>query len=100
VVSSPYHPPGFLRVSAPGHSPPPARGPGGGPPPHGAPGRVGTWADPDHLVLPASTLVSLAGPVADETGWRAGFDQMIEYATKKGWVDAAGGIRVHVEQRR
>ncbi|GAA0234091.1 hypothetical protein [Cryptosporangium japonicum] len=72
----------------------------GGPAAEEAAGRVGTWTDADHLVLPASTLVALAGPVADEAGWRDGFDQMIDYATRKGWVDASGGVRIHVEQRR
>jgi len=72
----------------------------GGPAAEEAAGRVGTWAGPDHLVLPASTLVELAGPVADETGWREGFDRMITFATNKGWVDSSGGVRIHVEQRR
>ncbi|TQS42947.1 hypothetical protein [Cryptosporangium phraense] len=61
--------------------------------------RVGRWIDRDHLVVPAETLATMAGPVASETGWRAGFDQMIAYATAKGWVDGAGGIRIHVESR-
>jgi hypothetical protein len=27
-----------------------------------------------------------------------GFDGMVAYATKKGWVDEAGAIRAHVER--
>ncbi|MFI5953007.1 hypothetical protein [Cryptosporangium sp. NPDC051539] len=61
--------------------------------------RVGEWIDPDHLVVPAETLATMAGPVAAETGWRAGFDQMIAYATQRGFLDAAGRIRIHVESR-
>lgn len=72
----------------------------GGPAAEAAAARVGTWADPDHLVLPARTLVELAGPVATEIGWQSDFDRMVSYATRKGWVDANGGIRIHVEQRR
>ena len=62
--------------------------------------RVGTWTDRDHLVVPAETLVELAGPVVTEIGWRSDFDRMITHATQRGLVDANGGIRVHVEQRR
>ncbi|SHN46474.1 hypothetical protein [Cryptosporangium aurantiacum] len=61
--------------------------------------RVGRWADRDHLVVPAETLVELAGPVVTEIGWRDGFDTMIGHATRKGWVDENGGVRIHVEQR-
>ena len=46
-----------------------------------------------------AALVDLAGPVAAEIGWRSGFDTMIAHATRKGWVDEAGGVRIHVEQR-
>jgi len=60
--------------------------------------RIGEWADPDHLVVPARTLVELAGPVAADPEWRAGFDAMIAYATSRGWVDADGGVRIHVER--
>jgi len=70
-----------------------------GPDAEAAAARVGTWVDRDHLVVPPETLVELAGPVAAETGWRAGFDTMMDHAARRGFVDTSGGVRVHVEKR-
>ncbi|GAA3395808.1 hypothetical protein [Cryptosporangium minutisporangium] len=70
-----------------------------GPDGEAAAATVGTWIDRDHLVVPAQTLVDLAGPVVTEIGWRSGFDTMMAHATERGLVDETGGVRIHVEQR-
>jgi hypothetical protein len=61
--------------------------------------QVGKWIDDDHLAVLPETLVDLAGPIAAEVGWRSGFDTMIDHATRRGWRDETGGVRIHVEQR-
>jgi hypothetical protein len=60
---------------------------------------LGAWLDDEHVVMPAERLVSLAGPIADEPGWRQDFNKMLEYARGKGWVDELGGVRVHVRRQ-
>lgn len=64
-----------------------------------AAGRVGEWLDDDHLLIAAGTLRELAGPVGAEQGWRSDFETMLEQATKRGFVDELGNVRVHVERR-
>ena len=41
-------------------------------------------------------IQTLAGPEADED-WRNNFAQMLAYARAKGWLDASGWIRAHIE---
>lgn len=36
-------------------------------------------------------------PQGDDAAWRRGFDGMVAFAATRGWVDAAGCIRAHVE---
>jgi hypothetical protein len=57
---------------------------------------LGVWADEEHLVVPAERLVSLAGGMANELGWRQDFTKMLDYARGKGWVDDSDGVRLHV----
>lgn len=51
---------------------------------------------PGHVWLVPAALVALAGP-RDE-GWTEGFAAMVAYADSKGWVDASGRVRAHVER--
>jgi hypothetical protein len=59
--------------------------------------RLGRRADSEHVFIPVTTLVTLAGPASDQPGWRGGFDAMIGYARKRGWVDDEGAVRLHIE---
>jgi len=49
-----------------------------------------------HVWLSPSLIQALAGPAADKD-WLSGFDQMLAYARGKGWLDASGRIRAHIE---
>ena len=60
---------------------------------------LGVWVDEEHLVVPSERLASLAGGIADELGWRQDFAKMLDYARGKGWVDDAGGVRLHVRRQ-
>lgn len=50
----------------------------------------------DHAWLEVAALRA-AGP--DEPEWQAGFDAMIAFAAKKGWM-RDGAVRAHVEDER
>jgi hypothetical protein len=47
-------------------------------------------------VVDPVALRALAGPAADER-WDEGFAGMCAYAAGKGWVEADGGVRAHIE---
>lgn len=53
--------------------------------------------DGDHVFLDVARLRQLAvhAPAAE---WSAKFDGMIRFAASKGWCDAKGRIRAHVER--
>jgi hypothetical protein len=53
--------------------------------------------DGEHLFIARGALRSLAGERAVSAVWMEGFDAMIGYAESKGWVDAEGRVRAHVE---
>lgn len=59
---------------------------------------LGRLADDEHVFIPTETLVTLAGPAAAGPDWRSGFDAMIAYAAKHGWVDDQGAVRLHIER--
>jgi hypothetical protein len=52
--------------------------------------------DGEHMVVDPVALRALAGPAADER-WDEGFAGMCAYAAGKGWVEADGGVRAHIE---
>ncbi len=54
--------------------------------------------DGDHLVVDPLALRRLAGGAATRD-WERGFEGMCAYAAGKGWVEADGGIRAHIEWR-
>lgn len=47
------------------------------------------WVDP--------TWIRRNGRPAEE--WTTGFDKMVAFAASSGWVDDAGAIRAHIEER-
>jgi hypothetical protein len=55
------------------------------------------FVDDENALIQAQLPPSLPGaPTTAE--WRAGYQVMIDYAAKKGWIDqATGAIRAHVE---
>ncbi|WP_090128852.1 flavin reductase family protein [Limnohabitans sp. Rim11] len=57
--------------------------------------RIGHSEGNDHVRLTPSVLRFLSGH-AGETEWEAGFSAMLNYAAKKGWVNASGEIRAHL----
>ena len=48
-----------------------------------------------HAWISPAWLRAAAG---GDAAWEAGFEKMLQYAAKQGWVDAAGAIRAHVER--
>jgi hypothetical protein len=56
------------------------------------------FVDDDNALIDVDLPPSLPGaPAARE--WRAGYQAMIDYAAKKGWIDPAGNaIRAHIER--
>ncbi|MGV9914683.1 hypothetical protein ACWEWD_20565 [Streptomyces tendae] len=60
--------------------------------------RLGRAEDADHVHVPVEVLTELAGDRADDLQWRSGLDGMTAYARSKGWLDAHGGIRAHIER--
>ena len=53
--------------------------------------------DGSHLFIARAALRALAGERAVSAAWMEGFDAMVGYAESKGWVDAEGRVRAHVE---
>jgi hypothetical protein len=52
--------------------------------------------DGTHLAVDPAALRRLAG-AAVTPDWEAGFEGMCTYAAGKGWVEADGAIRAHIE---
>jgi hypothetical protein len=52
---------------------------------------------PTHVFVPTSWLLEQAGERAHDPLWRERFDGMVAYAAGKGWTDADGRVRAHVE---
>ena len=57
-----------------------------------------TFADDENALIATQLPLSLPGaPTTSE--WRAGYQAMIDYAARKGWIDpATNAIRAHVER--
>ena len=56
-----------------------------------------TRADgPDHAWIAPQRIRELAGSTAKD--WNDGFAAMLAYASGKGWTDAAGAVRAHIER--
>ena len=54
----------------------------------------------EHVFVDPNTIRALAGTQAADDSWSAGFDAMIEYAERRGWLSPAGEIRVHITPGR
>jgi hypothetical protein len=52
-------------------------------------GAYQVFVDPD-------TIRALAGDRASDPSWSAGFEAMIDFAERRGWLSPAGEIRVHI----
>lgn len=52
-------------------------------------GRTHAW------VRPAAVLALHPAP---DAAWRGKFDAMVAYAASKGWTDAEGCVRAHIEE--
>lgn len=59
--------------------------------------KIGRREDDDHIRLSPAVLRFLADRAGDAQ-WESGFAQMMAYATKAGWVDEHGDVRVHIER--
>ena len=57
--------------------------------------RVGRREDEQHARLAPAVLRFLSGH-AGEPVWEAGFEKMMAYALKAGWVDERGDVRAHI----
>ncbi|HWI71348.1 MAG TPA: hypothetical protein VNT55_05305 [Baekduia sp.] len=51
----------------------------------------------EHGFVARETLVALAGERGSDPAWLERLDAMLAYAASKGWADAAGATRAHVE---
>jgi len=61
-------------------------------------GRVGRAEGDEHVFVDRAKLLELAGPSAHAAEWLESFEGMVAYADSKGWVDADGAIRAHIER--
>jgi hypothetical protein len=50
-----------------------------------------------HAWIARSELIRLAGDNAHDAEWLEKLDAMLGFAAKRGWTDAAGRVRAHVE---
>lgn len=57
--------------------------------------KIGRFEGEDHIRL-APAVLKFLSPLAGDAEWDKGFDGMIAYATKAGWVDEAGYVRAHI----
>jgi len=48
-----------------------------------------TWVDPN-------SIKKLAGDLAQESEWQRNFEDMLEYASNKDWVNSEGAVRAHI----
>jgi len=60
--------------------------------------RIGRREGDDHVFVDVDALKALAGERAADAEWLAQLDGMLGYAQSKGWVDAEGGVRAHIER--
>jgi len=60
--------------------------------------QVGRAEGDDHVFVDRAKLVALAGASAESEEWQKSFEGMVGYADSKGWVDADGAIRAHIER--
>ena len=65
--------------------------------PEAVPSELGrATADGTHVFVWRDTVRTLAGPAADSPQWQSGFDAMLAYADRSGWLTPDGrGIRAH-----
>jgi hypothetical protein len=61
-------------------------------------GGLGTASDDGHALVQVAAVKQLAGARAGDSEWTAGFDQMVAYAARSGWMSDDGrAIRAHCE---
>jgi len=57
-----------------------------------------TWVDDGNVLIGIDAVKALPG-APNTSEWNAGFQAMVDYAAKKGWIDAdKNAIRAHVER--
>ena len=61
---------------------------------------LGARADASHVFVEPALIEDLAGERAGDPAWRESLAAMLRFAAEHGWVDAAGRVRAHVEDRR
>jgi hypothetical protein len=59
--------------------------------------QIGEPVDDSHVFVSPEVLSSLAGARAADPQWQTAFAAMLDYARSRGWTDATGRVRVHVE---
>lgn len=59
---------------------------------------IGRLEDEGHLFVDKSALVALAGSLGTSAAWLENLEAMTAFAESKGWTDASGAIRAHIER--
>jgi sugar phosphate isomerase/epimerase len=54
-------------------------------------------ACPPHVWVAPETIRGLAGDRASDPAWREALEEMLAFAASRGWTDAEGRVRAHVE---
>ena len=57
--------------------------------------RIGSREDENHIRLSPSVLRFLSGHAGD-AGWESSFSAMLDYASRKDWLDDKGNVRAHL----
>jgi hypothetical protein len=53
--------------------------------------------DPSDTFISQQVLRDLAGPLASDPTWQAGFEKMVAYAADHAWTNDGGDIQAHIE---
>jgi hypothetical protein len=60
-------------------------------------GALGRSDGDSFVFVDPNALVRLPGALAHDPEWHTSLDGMLEFARSKGWVDASGMVRAHVQ---
>ncbi|MGK0741303.1 hypothetical protein ACSHWG_05405 [Leucobacter sp. Z1108] len=59
---------------------------------------IGRLEGEGHLFVDKNALIELAGNLGTSAAWLENLEAMTTFAESKGWTDASGAIRAHIER--